>query len=100
MDKIRVIFLFLVLTVVVPRVTVVDYNLVVAMQIGGEVTTVRQHLCRDPAAIVQVVEYGTLNIVVEVEVGEVVVHSIVVASRTPRGLDRDIHVARTMQIVV
>ena len=82
----EVFVLILVLTVVVPRVAVVDYNLVVAMQIGGEVTTVRQHLCRYPAAIVQVVEHGTLNIVVEVELGEVVVHRIVITRWTPRWL--------------
>ena len=77
--------------VVKPWVTVVDDNFVESMQVSREVTTTRQHLCRHPTAIVRVVEQCSLDIVVEVEFGEIVVHCIVITRRTPRRLQRDIY---------
>ena len=45
-----------VLAIIVPRVTLVDYHLVVSVQVGGVVTSLGQYLCRHPAAIVLIVE--------------------------------------------
>ena len=92
--------LSLVLTVVVPRVALVDNHLVVSVQVGGVVTSLGQYLGRYPATRTQVVEQCTLNVVVEVELGEVIIHRIVVACRTPRWLNRDIDGSRHVGRIV
>ena len=72
--------------VVQPRVTLSEYHLVVSVQILWEVGW--QMFCCYPTAMIQVVEDGLVDIIVEIKLWEIVVWGIVVACRSPRRLHR------------
>ena len=73
--------------VVFPRFAdIIQHHLVESVKVARITQAVGQMFSRQPLSVVVVVEQGSVNIVVEVMLGEIVEVSTVVSRRTPIGL--------------